>query len=86
MAHTTRTFAAAVLDRRIREAAAHLGSSTDEVRLARAILEVHATDDVVVAFGAAARLTLLPSQVRRLYSNGYGTYDLVNEAVAAAAA
>ena len=85
MARTATTFAASILDRRIRVAAAHLGSTSDDVRLVRAILEVHATDNVEVAFGAAARLTLMPSQVRRLYGNGGLTYDLVNEAVAAAA-
>lgn len=85
MAHTAATFAASILARRIRVAAAHLGSTSDEVRLVRAILDVHATDNVEAAFGAAARLTLMPSQVRRLYGNGGLTYDLVNEAVAAAA-
>ncbi|AHB79339.1 hypothetical protein JAMAL_19 [Mycobacterium phage JAMaL] len=81
------TLAAAALEYRIREAVAHTGSPVNEVRMARAILSVHATDDVVVALGAAARLEaqgILPHQVRTLYGNGYSCHKLVNEAVAAA--
>ncbi|AGU91939.1 hypothetical protein ADAWI_17 [Mycobacterium phage Adawi] len=93
---TISPFTAQAIDREFRSAIAHGATTADEVRLARALFDVHAvevtstyhrdiTAAVTVALGAAARLTLQPSQVRRLYGNGQLTYDLVNEAVAAAA-
>lgn len=76
------------IDREFRIAIAHGAASTDEVRLARALFDVNAVDpspaNVALVLGAAARLYLIPSQVRRLYGNGHQVYDLVNEAVAAA--
>jgi len=78
-------------ERELRIARAHLGASTDEVRMVRALVDVHAVEstNLEVAFGAAVRLydngLVHPGQVRRLYGNGGSTYDLVNDAVAAKA-
>ncbi|AGT12757.1 hypothetical protein REPROBATE_21 [Mycobacterium phage Reprobate] len=88
MAHTANTFAAAELDRRIREAVAHTGSSTAEVRIARFLLAAEVVSTVEHALSTAARLDAagyLPGQITRGYMAGGITYDLVNEAVAAAA-
>lgn len=85
---TVSPFVAREIDREFRVAIAHGAATTDEVRLARALFDVNAVEprpaNVALALGAAARLTVSPSQVRRLYGNGYGTYELVTEAVAAA--
>ncbi|AHJ88317.1 hypothetical protein CG91_gp017 [Mycobacterium phage 39HC] len=78
------------IDREFRVAIAHTEASTAEVRMARALFDVHALDarpdTVADALSAAARLVdmgLLPSQVRRLFGNGGQMHDLVTEAVAA---
>ena len=89
---------AADLDREFRSAIAHGAATTDEVRMARALFDAHALElvahnvprSVSHALGAAARLidggkVVSPSQVRRLYGNGGQMFDLVCEAVTAAA-
>lgn len=89
---------AADMDREFRSAIAHGAATTDEVRMARALIEVHALEvpahnvarGIGHALGAAARLidggkVVSPSQVRRLYGNGGQMFDLVCEAVTDAA-
>ena len=82
------------IDREFRVALLH-DIDANEVRMARALLDVNAVEvnprnvyaSVVVALGAAAiinRRGLMPSQIRRLYGNGGHTYDYVTKAVAAA--
>ena len=95
MTVSTANAAALDIDREFRTALAH-GATTDEVRMARVLIEVNAVEvnprnthaAVSTALGAAARLIaggqfVHPGQVRRLYGNGGITYDLVNEAVTA---
>ena len=86
------TYAALELDREFRTAKAATECSTQELQIARALMDLGIIDarpaNVARALSAAARLEagyLSASLIRRNYGVGGLTYDLVNEAVAAAA-
>lgn len=78
----------APLDHEFR-AAVRTGTDTDEVRLARALIDVGAVDacpdNVVLALSAAARLKglrIFPGTVRRSYNMGGITRNYVDQAIA----
>lgn len=79
------------IDDEFKRAAAHTGSGSDEIRLARALMDVGAVEaypvNVALALSAAARLdeqSITPSCVRRNYPMGRQTHAFVREVVSAA--
>ncbi|AKO62194.1 hypothetical protein AU098_gp018 [Mycobacterium phage Apizium] len=57
--------------------AARRGVPGDQIRVARALLEVRAADTVAAAVAGAAKIDLSPYQIRSLYPAGGLTYDYV---------